>query len=218
MSGNGIMCHMQICTLLQRDNDASIPPLSFFTSHMPFLLPNQQCQSTEGYLQNLFARIYLLCCCSWLIAVLWSCDHCLWRGLHVRLCDVYMFVCVCGVVCTLGCVMVVCLCLWRGLHARLCDAYVYVWRRFMYKAPTMTERWWVLTVTWPVCFHRRSLKCGTTTCRGSQYRFTPNQLTQTLWVSCTITVSHTQNHSGIQTNRFFSIIVLHASLLTIWHS
>jgi len=40
--------HMQVCTFLQTDNDASTPPLSFFTGRMPFLPPNQQCQSTEG--------------------------------------------------------------------------------------------------------------------------------------------------------------------------
>ena len=39
---------MQVCTSLQTDNYASTPPLSFFTSQMPFLLPNQQRQSTEG--------------------------------------------------------------------------------------------------------------------------------------------------------------------------
>jgi len=39
--------HMQVCTSLQTDNHASTPPL-FFTGRMPFLLPNQQCQSTEG--------------------------------------------------------------------------------------------------------------------------------------------------------------------------
>jgi len=39
---------MQVCTLLQTDNHASTPPLSFFTGWMPFLPPNQQCQSTEG--------------------------------------------------------------------------------------------------------------------------------------------------------------------------
>ena len=39
--------HMQICTLPQTDNHASIPPLSFFTGRMPFLPPNQQQQSTE---------------------------------------------------------------------------------------------------------------------------------------------------------------------------
>ena len=38
--------HMQICTLTQTDNHASTPPLSFFTGRMPFLPPNQQCQST----------------------------------------------------------------------------------------------------------------------------------------------------------------------------
>ena len=40
--------HMQVCTSLQTDNHASTPPLSCFTGRMPFLLPNQQCQSTEG--------------------------------------------------------------------------------------------------------------------------------------------------------------------------
>jgi len=38
---------MQVCTTLQSDNHASTPPLSFFTGRMPFLPPNQQCQSTE---------------------------------------------------------------------------------------------------------------------------------------------------------------------------
>jgi len=41
--------HMQIiCTLLQTDSHATVSPLSFFTSRMPFLPPNQQRQSTEG--------------------------------------------------------------------------------------------------------------------------------------------------------------------------
>jgi len=39
--------HMQICTLTLTHNHASIPPLSF-SGWMPFLPPNQQCQSTEG--------------------------------------------------------------------------------------------------------------------------------------------------------------------------
>jgi len=34
-------------TSLQTDNHASTSPLSFFTGQMPFLLPNQQRQSTE---------------------------------------------------------------------------------------------------------------------------------------------------------------------------
>jgi len=42
------MGHMQICTLSLTDNHARTPPLSFFTGRMPFLPPNQQCQSTEG--------------------------------------------------------------------------------------------------------------------------------------------------------------------------
>jgi len=37
-----------ICTSLQTDNHASTSPLSFFTGWMPFLPPNQQCQSTKG--------------------------------------------------------------------------------------------------------------------------------------------------------------------------
>ena len=40
--------HMHVCTLFQTDNHASNPPLSFFAGQMPFLLPNQQRQSTEG--------------------------------------------------------------------------------------------------------------------------------------------------------------------------
>jgi len=40
--------HMQVCTSLQADNHASTPLLSFFMGRMPFLPPNQQCQSTEG--------------------------------------------------------------------------------------------------------------------------------------------------------------------------
>ena len=40
--------HTQVCTLLQTDNHASTPRLSFFTGRMPFLPPNQQCQSTEA--------------------------------------------------------------------------------------------------------------------------------------------------------------------------
>jgi len=45
--------HMQVCTSLQTDNHASISTLSFFTGEMPFLLPNQQRQSTEGNIINL---------------------------------------------------------------------------------------------------------------------------------------------------------------------
>ena len=40
--------NMQVCTSLQRDNHAGTPLLIFFTGRMPFLPPNQQCQSTES--------------------------------------------------------------------------------------------------------------------------------------------------------------------------
>ena len=39
---------MQVCTSLQTDNHASTRPLKFITGQMPFLLPNQQRQSTKG--------------------------------------------------------------------------------------------------------------------------------------------------------------------------
>jgi len=39
--------HVQVCTSLQTDNHASSLH-SFFTGWMPFLLPNQPRQSTEG--------------------------------------------------------------------------------------------------------------------------------------------------------------------------
>ena len=41
--------HMQVCISLQTDNHASNPTLSIFTRRMPFLPPNQQRQSTEGF-------------------------------------------------------------------------------------------------------------------------------------------------------------------------
>jgi len=41
---------MQVCTLLQTDNNTSTHHSSFLTGLMPFLPPNQQRQSTEGEL------------------------------------------------------------------------------------------------------------------------------------------------------------------------
>ena len=49
VSGSGIS--WAICKSapwLQTDNDASTPPLSFFTGRMPFLPPNQQLRGNEG--------------------------------------------------------------------------------------------------------------------------------------------------------------------------
>jgi len=40
--------HMQICTSPQADNLCQHPTVQFFSGRMPFLPPNQQCQSTEG--------------------------------------------------------------------------------------------------------------------------------------------------------------------------
>ena len=50
--------HMQVCTSLQTDNQASTPPLSFFTGRMPFLLPNQQCQSKVPTYLHLFEWLF----------------------------------------------------------------------------------------------------------------------------------------------------------------
>jgi len=41
--------HMQVCISHQTDSHASTPPLKFFAGRMPFLPPNQQRQSTEGF-------------------------------------------------------------------------------------------------------------------------------------------------------------------------
>jgi len=43
--------YVQVCTSLQTDNQQitmPAPTTQFFTGRMPFLPPNQQCQSTEG--------------------------------------------------------------------------------------------------------------------------------------------------------------------------
>jgi len=48
--------HMQVCISLQADNQASTPPLKFFTDRMPFLPANQQRQSTEGKVKALKAK------------------------------------------------------------------------------------------------------------------------------------------------------------------
>jgi len=60
--------HMQIiCTSLQTDNRASTSTLKFFTGQMPFVLPNQQRPSTEGY--NLAMQVVLLPYAYCLVAV-----------------------------------------------------------------------------------------------------------------------------------------------------
>jgi len=42
--------HMQVCTLLQTDNQASTPPLSFLKAGCPSCHPKKQHQSIEGKL------------------------------------------------------------------------------------------------------------------------------------------------------------------------
>jgi len=54
--------HMQVSTSLQTDNNASTPPLSFFTGGMPFLPPNQQRQSSEGQVDMYETRYFRLIC------------------------------------------------------------------------------------------------------------------------------------------------------------
>jgi len=53
---------MQVCTSLQTDNHASTSLLKFFTGWMPFLLPNQQCQSTEGTVWTPGNRLIIVLC------------------------------------------------------------------------------------------------------------------------------------------------------------
>jgi len=50
VSGSGIS--WAICKCAPDKYHSSTPPLSFFTGRMPFLPPNQQCQSTEGILMS----------------------------------------------------------------------------------------------------------------------------------------------------------------------
>ena len=62
---------LQVCTSLQTDNHASTPPLSFFTGWMPFLPPNQQCQSTENSKRHSCHKILIGSCHDQLSARLW---------------------------------------------------------------------------------------------------------------------------------------------------
>ena len=56
MSGSGISWAICVSTSLQTDNHASTPLLSFFTGRMPFLPPNQQRQSTEGFKKTVYNK------------------------------------------------------------------------------------------------------------------------------------------------------------------
>ena len=52
--------HMQVSTSLQTYNRASTSLLKFFTGRMPFLPPNQQCQSTEGTIDVWTSQVFWL--------------------------------------------------------------------------------------------------------------------------------------------------------------
>ena len=61
---SGSLCPLAPSAPQIPDNHANIPPLSFFTGRMPFLPPNQQCQSTEGtvYVWIKSLRVSYSCC------------------------------------------------------------------------------------------------------------------------------------------------------------
>jgi len=61
-----------ICTLLQIDNHTSTSSLKFFTSWMLFLMPNQQCQSTDSNIIPHFIKIQDVLEKSPLHSCLWS--------------------------------------------------------------------------------------------------------------------------------------------------
>ena len=74
-------------SLHQTDNHTSTPPLSFFTGWMPFLPPNQQCQSTGRLSNNKPFFIWLLAIkphlkyvttvpCNLSLIITLSCDCC----------------------------------------------------------------------------------------------------------------------------------------------
>jgi len=67
VSGSGISW---ACTSFQTDNHTSTPP-QFFTGRMPFLPPNQQHQSTEGYNNLIYIKNENS---KWLYLDLWSSD------------------------------------------------------------------------------------------------------------------------------------------------
>jgi len=50
--------HMQVCTSLQTDNDASTPALKFFSAWMPFLPPNNvKALKASGVKNDLFLQV-----------------------------------------------------------------------------------------------------------------------------------------------------------------
>jgi len=48
--------HMQVCTSIQTNNNASTQPLSFFTGRIPFLPPKQQRQSIKRDTETILTK------------------------------------------------------------------------------------------------------------------------------------------------------------------
>jgi len=71
VSGSGIIGYMQICTLPQRDSDASIPPLSFLQAGCPSCCPINRVKALKA-----FGQIYKT-------ALKWSVCECVSVWMHL---------------------------------------------------------------------------------------------------------------------------------------
>ena len=68
------MGHMQVCTLLQTDNHASTPPLSFLQAGCPSCRPTNSVKALKAYALWSFLMVLALAACSTIVAVRWR-DH-----------------------------------------------------------------------------------------------------------------------------------------------
>jgi len=59
--------HMQVCTLLQTDNDASTPPLSFFTGGCPSCHPTNSAKALKAIQHNTILTFTSLCSASYIL-------------------------------------------------------------------------------------------------------------------------------------------------------
>jgi len=63
---------MQVCTSPPTDNNASTLSLRFFGGQMPFLLPNQQRESTEGNIYRIKDRKFIIFLTPFSASILYS--------------------------------------------------------------------------------------------------------------------------------------------------
>jgi len=63
---------MQVCTSPPTDNNASTPSLQTFLGQMPFLLPNQQRESTEGNICRIKDRKFIIFLTPFSASILYS--------------------------------------------------------------------------------------------------------------------------------------------------